>query len=157
MAIHIGRRKFIATLSGAAAAWPLTARAQQPGGIRRVGVLMNLAADDSEAQARNAAFLQGLSSDRISIHRPMWRRRAPQFRMVLGAGPVDGPNASRLTPPRCLPALPCGGSGVQCSSRLQTEILSSPLGISTLRNRVCMTPAMLVLEPIFEADLPPEQ
>src|SRR5881409_4296622 len=32
-----------------------------------------------------------------------------------------------------------------------------PLGISTLRDRVCMTAAMLVLEPIFEADLPPEQ
>jgi len=31
-----------------------------------------------------------------------------------------------------------------------------PLGISTLRDRVCMTAAMLVLEPIFEADLPPE-
>jgi retron-type reverse transcriptase len=31
------------------------------------------------------------------------------------------------------------------------------LGISTLRDRVCMTAAMLVLEPIFEADLPPEQ
>lgn len=33
---------------------------------------------------------------------------------------------------------------------------SRPLGISTLRDRVCMTAAMLVLEPIFEADLPPE-
>ena len=32
-----------------------------------------------------------------------------------------------------------------------------PLGISTLRDRVCMTAATLVLEPIFEADLPPEQ
>jgi RNA-directed DNA polymerase len=32
-----------------------------------------------------------------------------------------------------------------------------PLGISTLRDRVCMTAAMLVLEPIYEADLPPEQ
>ena len=32
-----------------------------------------------------------------------------------------------------------------------------PLGISTLRDRVCMTAAMLVLDPIFEADLPPEQ
>ena len=31
-----------------------------------------------------------------------------------------------------------------------------PLGISTVRDRVCMTAAMLVLEPIFEADLPPE-
>jgi retron-type reverse transcriptase len=32
-----------------------------------------------------------------------------------------------------------------------------PLGISTVRDRVCMTATMLVLEPIFEADLPPEQ
>ena len=32
-----------------------------------------------------------------------------------------------------------------------------PLGISTVRDRVCMTAAMLVLEPIYEADLPPEQ
>jgi retron-type reverse transcriptase len=32
-----------------------------------------------------------------------------------------------------------------------------PLGISTLRDRVLMTAAMLVLDPIFEADLPPEQ
>ena len=32
-----------------------------------------------------------------------------------------------------------------------------PLGISTVRDRVCMTAAMLVLDPIFEADLPPEQ
>jgi retron-type reverse transcriptase len=32
-----------------------------------------------------------------------------------------------------------------------------PLGISTLKDRVCMTAAMLVLDPIFEADLPPEQ
>ena len=32
-----------------------------------------------------------------------------------------------------------------------------PLGISSVRDRVCMTAAMLVLEPIFEADLPPEQ
>ena len=32
-----------------------------------------------------------------------------------------------------------------------------PLGISTLRDRVCTTAAMLMLDPIFEADLPPEQ
>jgi ABC-type uncharacterized transport system substrate-binding protein len=59
------RRQFIA-LSGAAVAWPLAAkprvvRAQQGERMRRVGVFMPLMADDPEAQARNAAFLQGLS------------------------------------------------------------------------------------------------
>ena len=54
------RREFI-TLLGGAAAWPLAARAQQPDRMRRIGVLMASAADDSEYQARMAAFLQGLA------------------------------------------------------------------------------------------------
>ena len=53
------RREFIAGLAGATA-WPLAVRAQQTNRIRRVGVLMHLAADDPEGQARHAAFLQGL-------------------------------------------------------------------------------------------------
>jgi ABC-type uncharacterized transport system substrate-binding protein len=60
VAIYIGRRKFIAMLGGAAAAWPLVAHAQQAERMRRIGVLMGPAADDPEGQARATAFLQGL-------------------------------------------------------------------------------------------------
>jgi ABC transporter substrate binding protein len=54
------RREFIALVGGTATTWPLVARAQQPERVRRIGVLMNLAADDPEGQARIAAFHQGL-------------------------------------------------------------------------------------------------
>jgi putative ABC transport system substrate-binding protein len=54
------RREFITLLGGAAAAWPLGARAQQPEQIRRIGVLMNRASDAPDGQARLAAFQQGL-------------------------------------------------------------------------------------------------
>src|SRR5947209_20263141 len=54
------RGELITLLGGAAAAWPLTTRAQQPERMRRIGVLMSLAADDSETSARLTAFVQGL-------------------------------------------------------------------------------------------------
>src|SRR5260370_40723204 len=54
------RREVITLFGGAAAAWPLAARAQQPERMPRIGVLSNLTEDDPEARARDAAFVQGL-------------------------------------------------------------------------------------------------
>jgi putative ABC transport system substrate-binding protein len=69
MTVTIGRRELLAALDGAAAAWPLAARAQQNERIRRIRVLMNLAADDPQGQARLAVFMQGLQEAGWSVGR----------------------------------------------------------------------------------------
>src|SRR5262245_36074499 len=60
MSMSMRRREFITLLGGAAAGWPLAARAQQPERVRRVGVLNNLPADGPASRARWASFEQGL-------------------------------------------------------------------------------------------------
>jgi putative tryptophan/tyrosine transport system substrate-binding protein len=84
------RREFIAGLAGAAT-WPLAARARQGEGMRRVGVLMTLAADGAVAQARNAPAGDGAvrldrrtqPADRVSLGRRQCRRH-PQVRGGIG-------------------------------------------------------------------------
>src|SRR5215813_1157748 len=67
------RRDFMKAIAGIATVWPLVGRAQQDQRMRRIGVLMNLAADDVEGQARLTAFVQALSdlgwknSDNVQI------------------------------------------------------------------------------------------
>jgi len=65
----VRRREFITLLCGAATTWPLGALAQQPERMRRIGVLMALSANDPEAQAFVAAFLQGLQELGWSVGR----------------------------------------------------------------------------------------
>ena len=54
------RREFITLLGGSAFAWPLAARAQEPAGMRRIGVLTAFADNDAEAQANITAFRRSL-------------------------------------------------------------------------------------------------
>jgi putative ABC transport system substrate-binding protein len=63
----VKRREFLTLLGGAAAAWPLAARAQQTERLRRIGVLLPATADDPVWQTRFGAFLQGLQQSGWSI------------------------------------------------------------------------------------------
>jgi putative tryptophan/tyrosine transport system substrate-binding protein len=85
---QLTRRYFVSCLGGAAAVWPLAARAQQPEPMRRIGVLVTSAEDDSDIQTRLAGFKQGLErlgwseGRNVRIDTRFAAGRADQFQML---------------------------------------------------------------------------
>ena len=120
----IGRRELI-SLVGAAAAWPLAARAQQGERMRRIGMLLPAASDDPEFQTRVGAFLQALALLGWTIGRNVridtrWatanaadiRRHAaelaalaPDVILATGAGPVGALLQATRTVPIVFPVV----------------------------------------------------
>src|SRR5215471_20357357 len=112
------RREFITLLGGAAAAWPLAARAQQPERMRRIGALMNVTADDPDSSLAVAAFSQGLQEFGWIVGRNVridWRwagadrerqrayaaelvRSAPDVLLTIGPGVRPLQQATRTIP-----------------------------------------------------------
>jgi hypothetical protein len=79
---QLDRRGFTTLLGGAAAMWPLAARAQQPERMRRVGVLMPFTEDNPVGQARLAASLQGLHQLGWADGRDPQRRHRQRHRLA---------------------------------------------------------------------------
>jgi putative ABC transport system substrate-binding protein len=87
MAIHIGRREFIITLGGAAAAWPVAARAQQPiGKIRHLGVLLPGPPDSSFGKAMRDRLRElGYTDGRDLMLEIRWAEGKPERLTQLSA------------------------------------------------------------------------
>jgi putative tryptophan/tyrosine transport system substrate-binding protein len=119
------RREFIAALGGAAA-WPLAAGAQQSDRVRRVGALMNLPADDQQAQLNMAAFQQGLQALGWTISR--------NLRLDNRWGPLDDERLRQqadelvaLTPDAMLVAGGGAAQAVQRASRTVPVVLAQSI------------------------------
>ncbi len=118
------RREFIVALGGAVVGLPFAARAQQPDRMRRIGVLLNAAADDAEYQPRLGAFLQALAllgwtigrnvridtrwannADDIRRHAAELAALAPDVILASGAGPVGALLQATRTVPIVFPVV----------------------------------------------------
>ena len=149
---QLRRREFITLLGGAAAAWPLAARAQQPERMRRIGVLLPAAADDPEFQARVGAFLQALALLGWTIGRNVridtrWAtsqcRRHSQTRGGIGrarAGRHPGPWRLDRGGRCCRRPAPCRS----CSR--SSSIRSAPASSTAWRGRAATPPVSCMFE-----------
>jgi len=115
----VKRRAFITLLGGAAAAWPLAARAQQSERVRRIGVFMNTAGDDPAGQARLLAFAQALAQSDWTDGRNVrmdirWGAGDPSAfadtrRSWLRWSPSPGTSSMSAKPPPTLKRVTLGG------------------------------------------------
>jgi len=144
------RREFIKVIAGSVSAWPFAARGQQIEQIRRIGVLLPWAADDQQAQANDAAFLQGMEALGWVVGRNLqidYRRaegrlnRLPDLAAELVASRVDVIvavtalavlAASRAT--TTIPIVQAGGGDPVISSHV-AESLARPGNVTGLTNQ----------------------
>jgi putative tryptophan/tyrosine transport system substrate-binding protein len=121
MTAHMQRREFITLLGGAAAAWPLAARAQQPERMRRIGVLSAFAEQDPEIKTRLAAF-------RTALERLGWSE-GRNVRIDYRYAPTAGADLARMLAKELIALQPdvILGQSPQLVAALQRETRALPI------------------------------
>jgi putative ABC transport system substrate-binding protein len=140
------RREFMTLLGGAAVAWPVAARAQQPERMRRIGVLMHTTPDEPESQVRLEAFLQGLQEAGWAVGRNVrietrWAGGSDVARLrkealeLIGLGPdviLAGVGATTVTLQEATRTVPIVfAQGVDPVGSFQVASLARPGGNTT--------------------------
>ena len=98
MIAKLKRREFITLLGGAAAAWPLAARAQRPDRMRRIGVIMNITADDPECSGSRFRVRKGAAGIGLDRRSQRADRLSVGRRVMPNAIADRRPNCSHSTP-----------------------------------------------------------
>jgi hypothetical protein len=135
----IKRREFMALLGGAAAAWPLAARAQQPERVRLIGVLSVFAKDDPEAMAREAAFQETLADLGWTIGRNV----RIDYRRTGGDTDSLRKYAAELSYSRRAMSRRCGRHGRPQAQRQPSSLRSTSIRLRRAMWRACHAPATI--------------